>query len=157
MADFELRGVNDLTQLAAALKQAGDPGRGLRRELSSSLNRETKHTRAELKGSFGALPSSGGLARLVESSALFSTSTTTGAATAGVRIRGRRRGVRGPSLRRLNAGVLKHPVFGNRSVWAEQSVAKGFLDEAFQGDKPELQKAVIRAIQSVRSKIYRKV
>lgn len=159
MTDFELRGVDDLTQLAAALKQAGGSGKGLRRELSSSLNRATKHTRAELKDSLDVLPSTGGLARMVQAGAQFTTSTTTGAtsAKAGVRIRGRRRGIQRPSLRLMNEGRIRHPVFGNRSVWVDQAVDKGFLDEAFQGDRPELQQAVIGAIRSIRSQIYRKV
>jgi hypothetical protein len=158
--DAEVRGLDDLEALTRALKAAGDSGTGLRRELYAGLNRATKHTREQMKKAIpGALPTSGGLAAEVASTASFTATATGSGANTGVRIKGRRRGRKGSSLARMNAGVVRHPVFGNRSVWVDQTagVTKGFLDEEFQQDKPELRDAVIEVIQSVRAQIYRKV
>jgi len=157
---FEVRGTDDLAKLGRAFKAAGTGGKGLRRELSSGLNRATKQTRRDLKAAIpGALPRRGGLAAEVARTATVTTATSTSGAKVGVRIRAKRRGSKGPSLRRMNAGVVRHPVYGNPKAWVTQTagVKRGFLTLAFARSKPTVKREVVDVIQSVRSKIYRRV
>jgi hypothetical protein len=150
----EIRGLDNLVRLSRALRAAGEQGKGLRKELRSGIVRETKHVRAEMKEGMKvgpALPSRGGLARDIQDNTRFTTAVN----NRGVSIRV----VSKRSIRRMNAiGTFRHPVFGNRGVWVEQSagVSKGFLDRPFEKSRPEVQKAVLAAIDRVRAQVYRK-
>lgn len=151
MPDVELRGADDVDALVRRIRTHAD-AKALRKELYAGLNRETKSVREDMKASIGpSLPSRGGLAALV----IAKVSLTTGAVAgrnAGVRIKARHKSY---DLRRLNEGRLRHPVFGNRSVWVEQTegINGGFLDDAFDKNKAE----VARGIQRVLADIARKV
>jgi len=151
MPEVELRGADDVDALLRRIRTHAD-AKALRRELYAGLNRVTKGVREDMKASIGpSLPSRGGLAALVMAKASLTSSALAGR-NAGVRVRARHRTY---DLRRLNAGRLRHPVFGNRDVWVEQTAGMnpGFLDEAFEKKKPE----VARAVQGVLAEIARKV
>lgn len=168
MRDIEVRGLDDLARLSRAMRAAGDQRKGLRRELSSSLNRETKQTRAQMrKGIVPGLPKSGGLASDVLKSTRFTTSTrpTGGSAGVSIRVRSKR------SIKRMNnGGYVRHPVFAVKvwniathkpraMVWVTQraGIHRGFLDAPFQRSRPALQAAVIRAVARIRDQIYRSI
>jgi hypothetical protein len=160
-SEFELRGAVNLARVAEALKAEGDTGKGFRKELRSGLVKATKPVRKELKAAIpGALPRRGGLAAEVAGSASFvlATSKSHGDAV-GVRIQGRRNGRRGSSLRRMNAGTVRHPVWGNSKKWVSQTagVDKGFLDRAFAKQEPAIKQAVLVAIQNTANRIHRSV
>lgn len=161
-SDVELRGLEDLARLSRALREAGEQGKGLKRELSSSINRETKQTRKEMRGAIApSLPTRGGLAADVQRSTRFTTSVSTSGGNVGVRIKAR--GKR--SIRRMNAtGTFRHPVYGGKrrgggTGWVTQSagVTKGFLDKPFEKSRPQLRTAVLTTIARVRSHIYRSI
>jgi hypothetical protein len=156
MGDIDIRGLEDLARLSRALRAAGDQGKGLKRELSSGINRETKQTRKEMRAAIlPALPKSGGLAADVQRSTRFTTTVRTGGGSAGVSIKAR--GKR--SIRRMNtSGTVRHRVFG-RGPWVTQTagIEKGFLDKPFEESRPRLQRAVVRAVAATASKIYRSV
>jgi hypothetical protein len=164
-SEFELRGAVSLARVAKALQAEADAGKGFRKELQSELVRGTKGARKDMKAAIpGALPKSGGLAGTVAGSSSFvvatSKSRSVGGNVVGVRIQGKRRGLKGRSLARLNAGTVNHPVFGNRDVWVNGQTAgitKGFLDSAFQKQAPEVKAAVIKAINNTKNRIYRSV
>lgn len=156
-SDVEIVGLESLARLSRSMRAAGEQGKGLKRELRSSLTRETKQTRAEMrKAIVPGLPQRGGLAADVLGSTRFTASIALGA-NPGVRIhaRGRR------SIARMNrTGAFRHPVFGRRDVWVTQIAGKpvpGFLDKPFEQNRPELQRAVLLAIARVRSQIYRSI
>lgn len=159
VGDLEFIGLENLDRLARALRTAGDQGKGLRRELYKGVNSETKQTRMQMrKAIVPALPKRGGLAADVLKSTRFTTSTTpTLGSSLGVRIRAR--GKR--SIRRMNtAGIVRHPVWGNRKApWVTQSVPglAGFLDRPFEQARPELQRRVLLAIARTRGEIYRSI
>lgn len=155
-SDIEVVGLESLARLSRAMREAGEQGRGIKRELRSSLNRETKQTRAEMRKAIApALPQRGGLAADVLRSTRFT--TTLGSSSnpsVTIRARGRR------SIRRMNAtGTFRHPVFGRRDVWVNQYARSlpRFLDKPFEQSRPDLQQAVLGAIERVRSQIYRSV
>lgn len=151
MADFEVRGSDDVDALVRRIRTHAD-AKALRKELYAGLNRVTKDVREDMKASIGpSLPSRGGLAALVMAKASLSTSAA-GGRSAGVRIRARNKDY---DLARLNAGRLRHPVWGNREVWVEQTagITPGFLDEAFEKKKPEIAREVSRVLDEIARKV----
>jgi glycerol-3-phosphate O-acyltransferase len=156
-SDIEIRGLQDLARLSHALREAGDEGKGLKRELYKGLNRETKQVRKEMRDAIGpALPHRGGLADEVQRTTRFTMTVNSSAANIGVRIRARGK----HAIRRMNnTGTFRHPVFGNRDVWVNQSagVEKDFLDKPFEKSRPELRNAVLLTIARTRAQIYRSI
>ena len=151
MADVEIRGGEDVDALVRRIRSHGD-AKALRKELMRGLNRATKPVRDDMKASIGpSLPSRGGLAALVMAKASLSSQALSGR-NAGVRIKARRRD--GGDLRRLNAGRLRHPTFGHRP-WVQQTegINPGFLDEAFENDKPAVARAVTRVLEDIARRI----
>lgn len=159
MADAEVRGLDDLVHVAKALKDAGEAGKGLRKELYAGLSRAAKPMRADLNESVPAsFPSGGGLAARMAKSAKFSVRTRTSQRSAGVALIARGKGRR--TLKDASQrGTVSHPVFGNRKVWVTQSagVTPGQPPEAFERDKPVVKREVLRAIADVKNKINRSI
>ena len=152
MTDLEVVGLQTLTRLSRDLRAAGEQGKGLKRELSRGISATTKETRAAMRSALAAgLPQSGGLAAEVTGSTTFSTQTSLGSQSVGVRIKARGR----RSIRRMNAtGAFRHPVFGRREVWVTQIAGpptKGFLDKPFEASRPEIQQEVLLAIGRIRA------
>ena len=150
MADYEVRGAEDFLKLSKALKHAGRTE--LRKELTSSLKRTAKpligKTRDEARR---RLPQKGGLAKRVAKTPQ-RIQVRTGAKTAGVRV------VVGKSnsgARGANKGVVRHPVFGNRQVWVNQSVPPGWFDEPLRKSAPEVRRGLEKAIESIADKVAR--
>lgn len=150
--DIEITGLENLARLSRAMRSAGEQGKGLKRELRTSLTRETKQTRANMRKAIApALPQRGGLAADVLRSTRFTSTLSTGG-DLGVRIKARGR----RSIRRMNAtGTWRHPVFGRRDTWVTQYGPRlpRFLDKPFESSRPQLQYAVSQAIARVRSQI----
>lgn len=107
MANAEI----ELPLLAARLKAAGMVG--VRAEMVAGLRRAAKPLIPDMRESARAsLPRGGGLNEVVAQQPI-STSVRTGAGTAGVSIRAR--------WTRTDRGTWRHPVFGHRDRWVEQS------------------------------------
>lgn len=151
MADFEVRGSDDVAALVKRIRSHGD-AKAIRKEMNAGLNRATKEVREDMKASIApSLPSRGGLAALVAGRASLTTGAK-GGKYAGVVIRARHRDY---DLRRLNEGRLRHPVYGNRRVWVEQTegINPGFLDEAFEKDKAHITREVLRVMSEIARKV----
>lgn len=149
--DVTIRGSDDVDALVRRIRTHAD-AKALRKELYAGLNRVTKPVREDMKASIGpSLPSRGGLAALVMARASLTTSATSGR-HAGVRIRARHKDY---DLKRLNAGRLRHPVFGNRRVWVSQTagIIPGFLDDSFEKQKPEIARGVLRVLDEIARKV----
>lgn len=149
--DVTLRGSDDVDALVRRIRTHAD-AKAIRKELYAGLNRVTKPVREDMKASIGpSLPSRGGLAALVMAKASLTTSATSGR-NAGVRIRARHKDY---DLKRLNQGRLRHPVFGNRRVWVQQTagINPGFLDDSFEKQKPEIARGVLRVLDEIARKV----
>jgi hypothetical protein len=149
--EVEIRGADDVDRLVRSIRMHAD-AKALRKELYAGLNRVTKGVRADMRASIGpSLPSRGGLAALVMAKASL-TSTAASGRNAGVRIRARHKSY---DLKRMNDGRLRHPVFGNRGVWVEQTagINPGFLDDSFEKQKPEISRAVQRVMDDIARKV----
>lgn len=162
--DVEVRGLDNLAHLSRALREAGDGGKGLRRELYAGLNRATKPVRDDLKAAIEpSLPRAGGLAARVAKSARFATSTRTAQRTTAVRIVARGKGRR-TLAEATQEGSFRHPVFAKADkprkdwTWVTQTagVRRGLLDEAFERRKPRIKQEVLRAIEDTRAQLYRR-
>lgn len=153
---LDAQGLDGLAHLSRAMREAGEQGKGLKRELNSSLSQATRRTRKDMRAAIvPALPKAGGLAADVLHTTRINTSIGTGR-NPGVRIRATSR----RSIRRMNrTGTFRHPVFGRRDVWVTQHVGNlgRFLDRPFEASEPELKRAVFLAINRMRSQINRSI
>ena len=144
MADFEIRGVEQLAALARRLKEVGD--KGLTREFSRSVTAATKPLVQELRASARAtLPKSGGLAERVARSQI----RTQRRASSGVRVTARN----AYSIKQMDEGRVRHPVFGNRAAWATQSVRSGWWTKPTEKVGPEVRQALMQAMEAVARKV----
>ena len=153
MTDFEIRNAEQLGALVKALK---DAEKDVRREFYKSINGVTKPVRADMLASvLPSLPSRGGLAAEIHGATKLRTSATAGR-NPGARIWARAKGHDVPAL---NRGRLRHPVYGNRRRWVGQSagIKAGFLDAPFDKSVPVVRRELLKAIDRIAQKIYRKV
>lgn len=147
MANFEVRGSEDFAKLSRALKEAG---RGeLRKELNKALRKAAKPLIAKTRDAARTqLPHRGGLANAV-AKAPQRVQIRTGATTAGIRI------VASGPVRGANAGRIRHPVYGNRTVFVEQDVPGGWFDETLSHSADEVIPAIEAAMNDVIEKVVR--
>ena len=151
MADIEIRGADDIDALVKAIRTHAD-AKALRKELYAGLNRATKDVRGQLVEVIpAALPNRGGLAELMKSR---TTSRTTAKAGkwAGVSLRFQSRG---HDIRTLTGKRLRHPVFGNRNAWVDQTegVEPSIFMAKFEEQTPALQDAVLQVLNDIAQKV----
>jgi hypothetical protein len=148
--DFEVKS-DDVANLVHAIRQHADR-KALEKELRSGLNRVTKDIRGQLTEVIpAALPRRGGLAAQVQAATRSRTSAKPGK-WAGVSMRFQ---ARGHDIRTLTGKRLRHPVFGHRGTWVDQTAGvepSVFLGE-FEKQKPEVQRAIARVLEDVARKV----
>lgn len=145
-ADFEIRGAQDLARLSKALKDAGR--NDLRKELLKGVRESGASTVLEIRESaLENLPRRGGLAAKVAAEKASVRSTY---AASGARVSLRRKRGRG-----LNAGRLRHPVYGNRENWVQQSVNQGWFDDPIRDAAPGIRRKIEAVIERICDKIVR--
>lgn len=151
MVDVEIRGAEDIDQLVRAIRTHAD-AKALRKELYGGLNRVSKHVRGELVEVIpAALPRRGGLAEAVKSRTTSRTTAKSGK-WAGVSMRF---SSRGHDIRTLTGKRLRHPVFGHRGTWVDQTagVEPSLFMGKFEQQKPEIQRAILRVMEDVARKV----
>lgn len=134
----------DLTQVRRQLRQLGD--KDLSRQMSRALTRAAKPVKpAVQKSAQQLLPS--GYGPLMSKSLRARTQARERRGAASVTITVSAAGQReNRDVRRINAGVLRHPVFGRRrKPWIAQPVRRGFVDRPVDRLAPE----VAREMQAV--------
>jgi hypothetical protein len=70
-------------------------------------------------------------------------------ANPGVTLTGFTRGTKKRKLRRLDTGILTHPLFGDREHWYDQPVTPGWFTRPAEDDAPRVREAIIRALDDV--------
>lgn len=116
----ELRYVAGLLRKAAA--------RDLTRELRKGQRAAVRPLQKEIKAeALSTLPKRGGYNQTMSRAVKVSTTTGTGRKAMTVRIYARGK-VENRDVVAINAGRLRHPVFGNRSRWKVTNVRPGFAD-----------------------------
>jgi hypothetical protein len=139
MADSIVRveGAEKLALLGKAIRLQGSD-RTILKELTKNVKKLSLQVRTELKLSAASvLPKRGGLGGWVAKSRV-NTSVRRGANTAGVTVTmGRNSKGARSDLRGMDAGLVRHPLFGNRHIWYPQRIADGFATKVFEGPAAE--------------------
>jgi len=151
MGDFQIRGQDDIAKLVKDIRTHAD-AKALRKELYSGLNRVSKGVRGEMIEAIPAtLPERGGLAAQFKSAVKGNTSAKAGR-DPGVTVWFR---AKGHDVRTLTGRRLRHPVYGNRSKWVNQT--KGIEPAVFMGkfddQRPAVQREILRVLQGVANKL----
>ena len=146
--DLQIKGADQLGDLAKALRAAGTEGKGLRKELYAGMNRATKPLRATAQERAATdLPQEGGLAALV-SKRKGSTRIRTGK-NPSVTI------TFGGTGASTDRGFVRHRVFG-RGPWVVQRVdGAGWFTGTMRAGAPTVRKELIQAIDNVADQIKR--
>lgn len=151
MADFEIKGADDIDALVKRIRTHAD-AKALKKELYGGLNRASKQIRGELIEVIpAALPRRGGLAEIVKAKTTSRVSAKTGK-YAGLSMRF---SARGHDIRTLTGKRLRHPVFGNRKAWVNQTegVDPSVFLGKFEEQKPEIQRALLAVLNDVARKV----
>lgn len=149
MGDFEIRATGSLEALAKDLKGAD---KQLRRNLLANLRTAGKPVVTEMKKNLRTdMPQRGGLARDL-GRAKIGVRTKTSGKSAGVRIEASHSQ---HDLAAVEAGLIRHPVFGRKGPWVTQKVPAGRLSAPVDDAKPEMQRAVVKAMEQVRADLER--
>jgi hypothetical protein len=141
----EVRGADQLARLSKQLKEAGN--KDLQRELSRAIAQALKPLKADLQESARTtLPRRGGLGERIARSKF--------------RTRRNRQGLRlqavsQDSIRKIDRGFVRHPVFGNREVWRGQRVAMGWWSKPVEAAAPKVRRELEQAMDRVAKKIVR--
>jgi hypothetical protein len=147
VVDLRITGAERFAAVARELKAAGD--KELRRELAKSLGEATKPLRLAAKRSArDTLPKRGGLAARTAKASL-RTTTRTGASPS-IKIVGRQGNA---NLGRLDAGVNRHPVYGNEGKWVTQRVRPGWFSKPMAEGGDEVRRQVVAAVDAVIRKL----
>lgn len=155
MVDVEVRGQYQLNLLSARLREAGDEGKGLRRELFKAINDAAKPLAQEISNVTHLDPYMPDRYAAVLASDLTVTSQKLFGKTPTVRIRARNRAHR-RRIRQLDrSGVIYHPLFGNRSKWFIQRAGTypGFFTDPAQKAQPAIRDKVLEAMHVTGQKI----
>jgi hypothetical protein len=149
--DVKVQGAEEFGTLARHLKQAGD--KELRKELYAAINRKAKPLADGVRASLGQYMPNRYAAELAPSLRI-ATSKLAGRNPA-VRLKAQAKTRRGKprELARLDQGVLRHPLHGNRRHWYNQPVRAGFYTGELEQGAPKVRQELVEAIQAVARKI----
>lgn len=147
--EFEVRGdVAGLRAIAKQLKAVDD--KTLTREFRKGIQRAARPLQTKVKAGVPQYLPSGYAQTLQKALAL-----RTGVLQSGVRITATGKGKRRPrEVARMDAGVLRHPVFGRyRDPWVNQRVKPGFFRDPLRAGAPDVRKAIADVLDRVAAKI----
>lgn len=129
------------------LNRLGD--KDLKKALFAGLNKATKPMReAALSRGTQRLPRRGGLAQRVQTRTKLGTSTSRG----GVAVFARNRS----QARLLDRGFVRHPVYGNTSVWVTSPVRPGWFSDPMVDGAPIARREVIDLLDDLAKQAARR-
>lgn len=141
-ADFEVRGAEELRALGAALKGAEKPVR--KATIDALKKAATGDLQDAVRAAADSLPSGGGLAARMAAVKIAPKVRLSGR-QAGVRLVGRVRGIRA-QLEVIDAGRVRHPLFGDRAYWFAQSVLPGWWSTPITARAPRIREDLAGAV-----------
>lgn len=145
--DVKVTGANDLAQVAGAINRLTP---GLRKEFLGSLRKTAKPTIVAVKNAAASdLPSTGGLNLFVKKSTIGLRTRTTGEGT-GVKIVAIKSG---HDIEAIDKGLVRKPLFGNRSFWYSQNVKPGFFSGTIRGRSPEIRTGLLLVMEKFLKRI----
>lgn len=134
MFELEIRGAGELRRAA---RQLGVEDKALRRGAAKALERGVKRLRVSIPAAAGRLPS--GYGPVMAADVQVSTSVKLASRDPAISVKVWAEGGRAADHRdvaQIDAGVLRHPFFGNRERWYDQAVRPGFASDPFAETKP---------------------
>jgi hypothetical protein len=141
---IEIRGGENLPELARELKDLGD--KGLQKELSQAISRAMKPVKAAIRESArDTLPKQGQLNERVARSRISQRRNRNGLS---LQAAGRRRD-------QLDRGILRHPVFGNRDEWVTQQVKPGWWTIPTEAAADDVRREIEQAMDGIVRKLNR--
>lgn len=134
----------ELRVLSTRLRATGQSG--LKKNIGAAIRLATIPAKEAVRGELrDVMPKSGGLNEWLAKSSVTS-SVLTGPKTAGVVVRGSRRG---HDLRSINrTGKVRHPVYGNRKEWTETDVPADWWEKALEPFAIPVRLALIEAMNA---------
>lgn len=146
---LRIRGANDLERVSRELRGAPQE---LRRELFRGINRATKEPRREaLEELVARLPDRGGASAAIRRDTRLNTKRNMRGRNVGVRVV-----AKSPrTVQRMNRGILRHPVYGNRNVWVNQAIDPGWFTDPMEASAPEVRTQIVAALERVAQQIAR--
>lgn len=148
MLDLQVSGMGQLTRIAKLCNEAGD--KTIRREVTKALKVATEPVKADVRRATDRLPQRGGLGAQV-AAARITTRTSLRGNNPSIRLTDR---WSGHDLRRIDAGILRHPVPGTKK-WVNQKVAPGFWSDPIRARSRQTRVAVIFAMKNVARMVAR--
>lgn len=148
--DIQIR-AEDIDNLVRSISKHADK-KSLRRELHRGLNKETKDIRGKMVEAIpAALPERGGLAAEVQGGIRSRIAAKSGK-YAGVSMKFSHSS---RDVRTLIGKRLRHPVFGNRSVWVDQTagVDPAVFTGEFENQTSEIRDAIFKTLDEVARKV----
>lgn len=143
----EIRHVQGLIRIAPAQIQA---------QIARSVRPIMRRIEPEVKTEAGTLPRRGGYAPLMARAVRVRTQVRQSGhriiARADVSARGKREE---RDVRAVNAGILRHPVFGRRKVWRVTNVLPGFVNRPIDRARDRIVDAVKEARDDAAERIVR--
>jgi hypothetical protein len=144
VADFRIRGAGEFERIARDLKSVD-----VRREIQDALDRAGDQLIADARESAAStLPSRGGLAARV-AGASFEARVRAATSTVTARITAKDSPGRSVDLKALDDGVVRHPVYGNRTAWATQSVSRGWFSKPVRKGLRKVRDELVTAVDTV--------
>jgi hypothetical protein len=152
-------GPYQLRKLSARLREAGDEGKGLRRELMKQINEAAKPLAKEISDPAHLKPYMPDRYADILAADLRVSATKSFAKNPGVSIRARAR-ARKRKVALLDAGLLNHPVYarGERSAWTWANgqtggMRAGFFTDPCERATPQIRSRVLQAMTETAGKI----
>lgn len=147
-----VKGADKLRKLARDLRAAAD--RDLSRKLRAGISRTVKPFGEAVKAETATLPS--GYAPVLGRALRVRASTRTRGAGAGVRIVVSAKGkVEDRDVAAVNAGALRHPLFGRRRRWYTTAVTPGFVDRPVERLGDDVRREVEKVVDDIADQIER--
>lgn len=141
-------GAERLGKVARDLKVAGAVD--LRRELLQAVRTTAAPLKREVQqAARDQLPAGGGLNEFVASAKIGVRTRTTGRSI-GVKLQGAKSG---HDLEAIDRGRVRHPVYGNRRAWVNQSVSPGWWSKTLERSAPKFRLAIVKAMNDVARKV----
>jgi hypothetical protein len=152
---IQLRNVEVLEQAGRALRGAD---KKYRRELFRGLNRAAKPLKQAVHDAIpDYMPGTGGYADLLQASHSPRTQIKPGGRDPAIRIVSRTKGGVRRSVKKLEAGQLAHPLFGDREHWSTQDIRPGFFTEPMEGEADAVRDEMLEAIGQVHAAILAEI
>ncbi len=143
---------HDLSQLARELRQAGETE--LRRELLDAIKHAAEPIPGEIRANLKPhLPDR--YAETLDQDLTIGVEVRTGRNDPRVTIRARPRRVKRRRLKRLDDGVLEHPLWGDRQHWYTQPVEPRFFTGPCEDSAPRVRDEIEAALDNLKDRIYR--